>query len=176
VSVNIAQRQFADQKLLAWVRLCLERNGLAGDALVLELTENIILDNRAPAVERMLRFQKMGVRFAVDDFGKGHSSLARVHELPISILKIDGSFVRQISNGRPALVNAIVALARQLEMDVTAECVETSAQADHLRHLDCTAGQGRLFSPPVDADSILALARAGSRWQFNHGLSSEASA
>jgi EAL domain-containing protein (putative c-di-GMP-specific phosphodiesterase class I) len=175
VSVNIAQKQFSDQKLMVWVRSYLERNGLPGGALILELTENIILDSSAAAAERMLDFRKMGIRFAVDDFGKGHSSLARVHDLPISILKVDGSFVKEISKGRPALVNAIVALAHELKLDVTAECVETDAQAEHLRRIDCTAGQGKLFSAAMDADSLLALTRSDRHWHFNDNIASGAS-
>jgi diguanylate cyclase (GGDEF)-like protein/PAS domain S-box-containing protein len=174
VSVNIAHKQFADRQLAARVQSCLERDSLSGDALVLELTENIILDSSDVAVKRMKAFRELGIRFAVDDFGKGHSSLARVHELPISILKIDGSFVKELSNGRPALVNAIVALAHELELDVTAECIETPAQAVHLRRLDCTAGQGKLFSGPLEADSFLDLARSDPHWHFDDNRASGA--
>ncbi len=108
----------------------------------------------------------MGVRIAIDDFGTGYSNLAYLSRLPVSVLKLDGSFVRgfqiedRAAKGSPAdevIVEAMVQLAHRLGLTVTAECVETSAQATRLRRIGCDTGQGWLYSRPVPPDRISEL-------------------
>lgn len=172
VNVNIAEKQFMDPELPALLQSCLRRNNLDGTNLVLELTENAILGDTADAARRMYALGETGVRFALDDFGKGHSSLARLHALPIAILKVDCAFIQAIAEGRPALTDAIVALGHELNLTVTAECVETREQVRHLCALNCNTAQGNFFAPPTDPASFLDLMRSRTHWLLDSGHAS----
>lgn len=169
LNINVAEKQFLDAELPSLITSCLLRNGVAGSRLVLELTENMMLGDSADAANRMEMLRESGVRFALDDFGRGHSSLARLHELPISILKIDCTFIHAIDEGRPVLADAIIALAHELGLDVTAECVETQAVVEYLSRIDCTAAQGNFFGPPMSSDSLLELLRSRKHWRLAFG-------
>ncbi len=166
ISVNLATKQFVNPQLVPQVRHILQQNELEGGALILELTENMILDNDVFAAAKLEDFRDFGVRIAIDDFGTGHSSLGRLQDLPISILKIDGSFVERIQEGKPEIVDAVIALARQLKLDVTAERVETAAQCDHLREVECTSAQGSYFSTAVSGDAATDLLGGAGRWSI----------
>jgi diguanylate cyclase (GGDEF)-like protein len=166
VDVNVAERQFRESRFSSLVQSCLQESKVKGSRLVLELTENIILGDSADAAKRMDLLRETGVRFALDDFGKGHSSLARLHELPISILKVDCAFIRAIEEGRPILADAIVALGQKLDLEVTAECVETRTAVEHLCRLGCTAAQGNFFASPMTGDALLKLLQSRKNWQL----------
>ena len=172
ISVNLAGKQFAEPTFLKLVREILDESGLDGSALVLELTETMILENDAFAIERLQRFRELGIRFAIDDFGKGHSSLSRLQDLPLSILKIDGSFVDRIIEGKPEIVDAIIALAHTMKLEVTAECVETREQFAYLQKARCSSAQGLFLSDAVEAATAETFLRGRRPWQ----LSSNASA
>ncbi len=169
VSVNVAVRQVWDSDLVADVAEILAETGLPARLLQLELTESAVMGSAGRPLQALQALSDMGVRIAIDDFGTGYSNLAYLSRLPVSVLKLDGSFVRgfQYEEGEthtnPAdevIVEALVQLAHRLGITVTAECVETAAQAARLRRIGCDTGQGWLYSRPVPADRIAALLRA----------------
>ncbi|MDG4858415.1 EAL domain-containing protein [Streptomyces sp. T-3] len=168
VSVNVAVRQVWDSDLVADVAEILAETGLAPHLLQLELTESAVMGSAGRPLQALQALSDMGVRIAIDDFGTGYSNLAYLSRLPVSVLKLDGSFVRgfQYENGthpNPAdetIVEALVQLAHKLGLTVTAECVETADQADRLRRIGCDTGQGWLYSRAVPPDRISKLIHA----------------
>ncbi|MGW5093514.1 putative bifunctional diguanylate cyclase/phosphodiesterase [Streptomyces nodosus] len=169
VSVNVAVRQIWDSDLVADVAKVLAETGLAPHLLQLELTESAVMGSAGRPLQTLTALSDMGVRIAIDDFGTGYSNLAYLSRLPVSALKLDGSFVRGFqyegSGTRPnpadeVIVEAMIQLAHRLGLTVTAECVETSAQASRLRRIGCDTGQGWLYSRPVPPDRIPALVAA----------------
>ncbi|MBL1105237.1 GGDEF domain-containing protein [Streptomyces sp. 5-8] len=168
VSVNVAVRQVWDSDLVADVAETLAETGLAPHLLQLELTESAVMGSAGRPLQALQALSDMGVRIAIDDFGTGYSNLAYLSRLPVSALKLDGSFVRgfqyeEAAKGvmpNPAdevIVEAMIQLAHRLGLTVTAECVETSAQATRLRRIGCDTGQGWLYSRPVSPDRISEL-------------------
>ncbi|MFF4560915.1 putative bifunctional diguanylate cyclase/phosphodiesterase [Streptomyces sp. NPDC001435] len=166
VSVNVAVRQVWDSDLVADVAETLAETGLAPHLLQLELTESAVMGSAGRPLQALQALSDMGVRIAIDDFGTGYSNLAYLSRLPVSVLKLDGSFVRGFQYDDPGdrpnpadevVVEAMIQLAHRLGLTVTAECVETSAQATRLRHIGCDTGQGWLYSRPVSPDRISEL-------------------
>ncbi|AZS87053.1 EAL domain-containing protein [Streptomyces griseoviridis] len=175
VSVNVAVRQVWDSDLVADVAETLAETGLSPRLLQLELTESAVMGSAGRPLEALQALSDMGVGIAIDDFGTGYSNLAYLSRLPVSVLKLDGAFVRGFQyegdNGtaeaaaaavapNPAdevVVEAMIQLAHRLGLTVTAECVETSAQAARLRRIGCDTGQGWLYSRPVPPDRIPGL-------------------
>ncbi|MER5177035.1 EAL domain-containing protein [Streptomyces sp. NPDC002896] len=165
VSVNVAVRQVWDSDLVADVADILADTGLAPRLLQLELTESAVMGSAGRPLQALQALSDMGVRIAIDDFGTGYSNLAYLSRLPVSVLKLDGSFVRGFryddgTHPNPAdevIVEALVQLAHRLGLTVTAECVETSGQATRLRRIGCDTGQGWLYSRPVTPDRISEL-------------------
>ncbi|GHH32508.1 putative bifunctional diguanylate cyclase/phosphodiesterase [Streptomyces candidus] len=160
VSVNVAVRQVWDSDLVADVADILEETGLAPGLLQLELTESAVMGSAGRPLQALQALSDMGVHIAIDDFGTGYSNLAYLSRLPVSVLKLDGSFVRGFqdeAHPNPAdetIVEALVQLAHRLGLTVTAECVETAGQAARLRRIGCDTGQGWLYSRPVSPDRI----------------------
>ncbi|WP_051830588.1 putative bifunctional diguanylate cyclase/phosphodiesterase [Streptomyces violens] len=163
VSVNVAVRQVWDSDLVADVAGILAETGLAPELLQLELTESAVMGSAGRPLQALQALSDMGVRIAIDDFGTGYSNLAYLSRLPVSVLKLDGSFVRGFrseEHPNPAdetIVEALVALAHRLGLTVTAECVENAEQAARLRRIGCDTGQGWLYSRPLPADRVPAL-------------------
>ncbi|MFF3481836.1 putative bifunctional diguanylate cyclase/phosphodiesterase [Streptomyces sp. NPDC002701] len=177
VSVNVAVRQVWDSDLVSDVAAILAETGLAPHLLQLELTESAVMGSAGRPLQALQALSDMGVGIAIDDFGTGYSNLAYLSRLPVSVLKLDGSFVRgfQYESGdyeggdgsaappNPAdevVVEAMIQLAHRLGLTVTAECVETAGQAARLRRIGCDTGQGWLYSRPVPPDRISALLAA----------------
>jgi len=163
VAVNVSTAELSQPGLAArFLRLAGMRNG-SGVDLDVEITEGELLQDSASVTEALQQLRAEGVRVAIDDFGTGFSSLSRLSELPIDILKIDCSFVRRLTSDRAshAIVSTIIALARSYDLDTVAEGVETPAQFDILAALGCEISQGYLHSPAVPAQTIEALLRAG---------------
>ncbi|WP_254712203.1 bifunctional diguanylate cyclase/phosphodiesterase [Streptomyces sp. TRM64462] len=165
VSVNVAVRQVWDSDLVADVAEILEETGLPPHLLQLELTESAVMGSAGRPLQALQALSDMGVRIAIDDFGTGYSNLAYLSRLPVSALKLDGSFVRGFqdeAHPNPAdevIVEAMVDLAHRLGLTVTAECVETAGQADRLRRIGCDTGQGWLYSRAVPPERIAELLR-----------------
>ncbi|MFI7382938.1 putative bifunctional diguanylate cyclase/phosphodiesterase [Streptomyces sp. NPDC049813] len=167
VSVNVAVRQVWDSDLVADVARILAATRLPAELLQLELTESAVMGSTGRPLRALQDLSDMGVRIAIDDFGTGYSNLAYLSKLPVSVLKLDGAFVRGFPDGavdgRPedpadaVIVEAMVQLAHRLGLTVTAECVETVEQAERLRRIGCDTGQGWLYSRPVTAARISGL-------------------
>jgi diguanylate cyclase (GGDEF)-like protein/PAS domain S-box-containing protein len=153
MSVNLSARQFAQPDLIGQVRQVLQETGLDAKYLKLEITESAVMDNSEQAIETLKQLRALGVELSIDDFGTGYSSLSYLHRFPISMLKIDRSFVNQMTeqNENTELVRTIVMLAGNLGMDVVAEGIETETQLSQLQALDCKRGQGYYFARPMDA-------------------------
>ncbi|MDX3327787.1 MULTISPECIES: bifunctional diguanylate cyclase/phosphodiesterase [Streptomyces] len=165
ISVNVAVRQVRDSDLVTEVAEILAETGLAPGLLQLELTESAVMGSSGRPLRVLQALSDMGVRIAIDDFGTGYSNLAYLSRLPVSVLKLDGSFVRGFryeEGARPSpadetIVEAMVQLAHRLGLTVTAECVETSGQAERLRRIGCDTGQGWLYSRAVAPERIAEL-------------------
>ena len=151
LSVNVSARQFRQADFVNQVREVLAQTGANPHLLKLELTESMVLDNVTDTIAKMQTLRSLGVRFAMDDFGTGYSSLSALKRLPITQLKIDQSFVRDITDDANdvIIVKTIIAMANSLQLNVIAEGVETEAQLKLLQQCHCHAFQGYLFSKPV---------------------------
>ena len=163
VAVNLSARQFKQQHLARMVERTLRETGLDPGLLELELTEGTLMHHVDDTVQTLAQIDEMGVRLAIDDFGTGYSSLSYLKRFPLHTLKIDRSFVQDLSvdPNDAAIVTAIIGMARGLGLSVTAEGVETEAQAVFLRSLSCDLAQGFHFARPMPAtDLSLRLARA----------------
>jgi diguanylate cyclase (GGDEF)-like protein len=159
IAVNISARQFHDQDLSQTVIRILHESGLAPNFLDLELTESSIMQNSEFAADVLTRWKNLGINISIDDFGTGFSSLAALKRLPIDILKIDQSFVRDATTDQDdaAIVMAITTLAHNLRLKVVAEGVETEEQLRFLQLLRCDEIQGFFFSKPLPADLLVSL-------------------
>ncbi|MFG2624746.1 putative bifunctional diguanylate cyclase/phosphodiesterase [Streptomyces sp. NPDC048473] len=169
ISVNVAVRQVWDSDLVTDVAEILAETGLDPGLLQLELTESAVMGSAGRPLQALQSLSEMGVRIAIDDFGTGYSNLAYLSRLPVSVLKLDGSFVRGFrydEGDRPSpadetIVEAMVELAHRLGLTVTAECVETAGQAERLRRIGCDTGQGWLYSRAVAPERIAELIGSG---------------
>ena len=168
MAVNVSARQFREADFIGRIESLIARVGIDAFALELELTESVLVDDLEATLEKMARLRSHGVRFALDDFGTGYSSLAYLKRLPIDVLKIDRSFTMDIDapehsgqGKRPAvLIDAIVAMAHQLDLRVLAEGVETLAQQERLLRSGCDLFQGYRFSRPLPEAEFRAWAAA----------------
>ena len=163
IAINLSARQFRQKDLIGTIERVLGETGLAPSLLELELTESMLMHHAEETVTILTRLDEMGVHLAIDDFGTGYSSLSYLKRFPIHSLKIDRSFVRDISSDPDdaAIVTAIVAMARSLNLSVTAEGVETEEQAAFLRSLACHQAQGYHFGRPMSAAEFAARVGAG---------------
>ena len=153
VAVNVSPIQFSRSDFVQTVRRTLQTSGLEASFLELELTEGIVMQDLEATSQKLFALREMGVSVSIDDFGTGYSSLKYLQRLPIDCLKIDRSFVLEINHefGSQSLVRTIILLARELGLKVVAEGVETHAQFDVVRALECDRVQGYLFARPVSA-------------------------
>ncbi|HVW35041.1 MAG TPA: EAL domain-containing protein, partial [Acidimicrobiia bacterium] len=160
VTVNLSARQFADPGLIDVVAEALARAGLPPDALWLEITESVLMEEVEATADTLLALKRLGVRLSVDDFGTGYSSLSYLKRFPVDVLKIDRSFIDGLGTDPEdgAIVLAIMSLAHALRLDVVAEGVEHFHQLEALHHLGCTAVQGYLLGRPGPAGSLPLLA------------------
>ena len=152
VSVNLSARQFAESSLISNVAAILDHAGLEPGCLELEITESVVMDQSEASVERLRGLRALGVKLVLDDFGTGYSSLSYLRRLPLDTIKIDRSFVSGLGGADPAdgpIVQAVIALAHGLGIDVVAEGIETEAQLGSLRGLACDRGQGYWFARPL---------------------------
>ncbi|MBI4809607.1 MAG: PAS domain S-box protein [Nitrosomonadales bacterium] len=156
IAVNVSARQFRDAGFVGKVLGALKKSGVKPEALKLELTESLVLDNVEESIGKMRELKMLGVRFSVDDFGTGYSSLSYLSRLPIDQLKIDQAFVRDITTDRhdAAIVQTIISMAHSLGLEVIAEGVETPEQREFLELRGCLAYQGYLYARPVPVDQL----------------------
>ena len=162
IAVNVSAIEFQDRNFLDGVFKILDETGLDPSLLELELTESVLMKRAESTASILQALRKKGVQIAVDDFGTGYSSLSYLRMFPVDALKIDQSFVRQISAGDDtAIVTAVIAMARSLKLRVIAEGVETLEEAAFLRSRHCDEGQGYLFSRPMRAQQFATLLSTG---------------
>jgi len=159
LAVNLSPRQFTQQDLVAMVRRALDETGLDANYLELELTEGSVMEDDERAIVTLQELRDIGIKISIDDFGSGYSSLSRLEHLPINVLKIDQSFVRDMTNNlkSAAIMTAIITLAHNLDLKVVAEGVEVEEQSDFLRFLKCDLLQGYLFSRPLTTEAFASL-------------------
>ncbi|RYF57371.1 MAG: EAL domain-containing protein [Comamonadaceae bacterium] len=162
MSVNVSARQFRQPDFMEQIRTVLLQTGAPPDRLKLELTESLALDNVDDTIAKMTALRALGLRFSLDDFGTGQSSLSYLTRLPLDQLKIDQSFVRNIGiqHTDALIVQTIIGMAQSLGIDVIAEGVETDAQRAFLEMHGCTLCQGYLFSRPVPIEGLEQYLRA----------------
>ncbi len=153
ISVNVSPRQFRTPDFVDRVRQTIEQTGIDPAHLMIEITENMLVSHASDAIERMRALAALGLTFSIDDFGTGYSSFAYLKRLPLNEIKLDKSFVDDVpgSPGDTAMVEAILAMASRLGIEVVAEGVETCAQFHYLKANDCTRFQGFCFARPVPA-------------------------
>jgi diguanylate cyclase (GGDEF)-like protein/PAS domain S-box-containing protein len=152
MSVNLSVRQLQSETLVTDVRNALEVTGMPAEALVLEITESLMLTDTDFAMQQLHELKSLGIRLAMDDFGTGYSSLSYLSRFPVDILKMDRSFVGSADN--EALTSAIIALGASLSLEVVAEGIELPEQASSLEELGCELGQGYLFARPMDSAAL----------------------
>ena len=163
IAVNLSTRQLTHADLPAQVRAVLEETGLRPSSLTLEITESALMQSLQVGAAVLQELHEMEVHLDVDDFGTGYSSLAYLQSFPVQTLKVDRSFIRCMHSGtqQSEIVRAIVGLAHNLGMDVTAEGVETPQQIESLRALNCRRVQGFYFSRPIPAEEAEHLIASG---------------
>jgi diguanylate cyclase (GGDEF)-like protein/PAS domain S-box-containing protein len=163
IAVNLSARQFAQPGLVRDIEQVLDETGLAPGCLEIELTESLVMDDVEAAIRTMWELKSMGVKLSIDDFGTGYSSLSYLRRFPVDVLKIDRSFVRDITSSEDdaAMVSAIIELARGLRMRVIAEGVETEAQLDYLKRRGCDEVQGHVYARAASRADVEAMLRTG---------------
>lgn len=151
LSINVSPRQFRQADFVKRVQQIIQQSGAPADQLIFEVTEGVLIDDENGSIDRMTELNALGLRFSIDDFGTGYCSLAYLKRLPLYELKIDECFIRDTpaNSDDVAIVKLILAMARQLNLKVVAEGVETHAQAAFLTQNHCDAMQGFLFSRPM---------------------------
>ncbi|MEE7626692.1 EAL domain-containing protein [Methylobacter sp. Wu8] len=163
LAINISPVQFTHCNFVDSVNSAMELTGVNPAAIMLEITENLIIKNITEVIEKMRLLKQRGIRFSIDDFGTGYSSLAYLRRMPIDQLKIDRSFVQDITHNEndAAIVNTIIAMAGSLNLDIIAEGVETPEQVAYLADCGCNAFQGYWFSRPLPGTEVLSILDKG---------------
>jgi len=166
IAVNLSGRQFQRQNLPDLLTRVIAETGIEADDLELELTEGTIMSNAEANIEMLVMLKRMGLSVAIDDFGTGYSSLSYLKRFPVDVLKVDYSFVRDITNDENSaeLVRGIIDMAHGLKLKTVAEGVETQEQLEFLRKHGCDIIQGFLFSKAIPAEGFAALLREGRRF------------
>lgn len=156
VSINVSVKQFQEPHFYAIVEEILKRTRVSADWIKFELTESLIVDNVEETIEKITKLRSLGVKFSLDDFGTGYSSLSYLKKLPLDELKIDQSFVRDISTdiNDAMIVKTIIDMASNFDLEVVAEGVETQEQLQFLTENGCCIFQGYFFGKPMPHEEI----------------------
>jgi diguanylate cyclase (GGDEF)-like protein len=159
IAVNVSGRQFREENLVERFKMILIETGADASTLELELTESSLMESTEPTIDKLNALTNLGFKLSIDDFGTGYSSMSYLKRYPISKLKIDRSFVTDISfdSEDQAIAKAIIALGNSMEMRIIAEGIENEAQLSKLLELGCHQGQGFLVSPAVPPDQVVSL-------------------
>ncbi|MBY0579855.1 MAG: EAL domain-containing protein [Burkholderiales bacterium] len=163
ISINVSPRQFKQGDFSKMLEKILNETALSAHRLELEMTEGMLMHNTESTLAMLNQLKLLGVKLSLDDFGTGYSSLSYLKRFPLDVLKIDQSFVRDITDdpNDAAIVTAIIAMARSLKLKVIAEGVETLGQFSHLKDQGCHGFQGYYFSKPIPGESMTQLFQAG---------------
>jgi EAL domain-containing protein (putative c-di-GMP-specific phosphodiesterase class I) len=164
MAVNVSPRQLTDENLPPLLKNLVARYGLDAECIKLEVTESMLMQDIEKAALVLRSLQSVGFRIALDDFGTGYSNLSYLRQLPITAIKIDRSFVREIGQDQRCLdiVNGVIAFAKSLKLDVICEGIETELQRDAIRSTGCDVLQGYLIGKPMRASDFRALLLAQS--------------
>lgn len=167
MAVNLSPSQLGQPTLAPWIAECLQRHALPADALTLELTESVLVEDMGAAQRMLQALHALGVRLALDDFGTGYSSMAYLQRLPLDVIKIDRSFVDGIATESTdrAIARTILVLAHEMGLRTIAEGVETAEQMHALQQMQCDEMQGYFFGRPMEVDEATTLARGELRHQ-----------
>jgi len=159
MSINISACQLMEDNIVINIINIMKDYDVPGSCIELEITENAIMDDMDSIIRKLQELSSHGITIAIDDFGTGYSSLSYLHKLPIHTLKIDRTFLKEsrINKGDNTIINTIVAMAKGLSLNVIAEGVESQAQLEYLREIDCSEAQGFLFGKPLASDVISQL-------------------
>jgi EAL domain-containing protein (putative c-di-GMP-specific phosphodiesterase class I)/GGDEF domain-containing protein len=162
LSINVSAANLREDDLSTRVELLLLKHRLPAESIELELTESAVMDHSGMARDQLLALHAAGVRLAIDDFGTGHSSLSYLQQLPVHVVKIDQSFIRELEEGtrEQVLVQSIITLSHDLEYRVVAEGVESQAALQPLLSMGCDEAQGYFFSRPLEAEQLEIWVRA----------------
>jgi EAL domain-containing protein (putative c-di-GMP-specific phosphodiesterase class I) len=156
LSVNISMQQLEMDQFVVKALKIINRHQLPKNTLELEITEHAIMQDMDKAIDALTMLSHQGIRIAIDDFGTGYSSLGYLQNLPINTLKIDRSFVKGIKTTEDnSIIDAIIAMAKGLNLNLIAEGVENQTQIDHLRKAGCGLAQGFFYSHPVPEEELL---------------------
>ena len=161
MNINLSARQLADPSLVEDVRSAIARNRIAPERIVLEITESLLLDDAEATMAVLHELRGLGCLMAIDDFGTGYSSLGYLRRLPVNIVKLDKSFLDArlaTSDGERAFLESVLHVGRTLGLETVAEGIEDQATCETLRSIGCDKGQGFLFSRPVEAHAVAAIA------------------
>jgi EAL domain-containing protein (putative c-di-GMP-specific phosphodiesterase class I) len=169
ISVNLSNKHFKQPGLVNQIEQTLQTTGLDACSLMLEITESVIMENTTLATAILSQLRALGVHICLDDFGTGYSSLSYLHRFPIDTLKIDRSFVSNMSvgddeNSKIQIIQTIIILAHKLGIELIAEGVETKKQLAQLRQMKCKNAQGYFFSKPGDSKTVEALMATQPQW------------
>ncbi|HET8813589.1 MAG TPA: EAL domain-containing protein [Solirubrobacterales bacterium] len=173
LSVNVSALQLDTDDLIDHVTEALDASGLAPETLTMEITETTLMSNAEETARRLNELKRLGVRIAVDDFGTGYSSLAHLRQFPVDVLKIDRSFVSQLEEGGEGeiLLHTLVQLGKALEIETTAEGIESARDLSLIKAKECDNGQGFLFTRPLsaqDAESFFRQWSPDRRFELRH--------
>jgi polar amino acid transport system substrate-binding protein len=157
VSVNISAIQFLQSDLIKSIKSLLEKYEFNANCLQLEITENIFMENLELAAAILNEFKEMGIKIAIDDFGTGYSSLSYLSKLPVDVIKIDQSFIQNLSNNTDPIIDAIISMSHALNLEVIAEGVENSVQLGYLKQRDCDIMQGYYYSKAIKLENLESL-------------------
>ena len=158
ISVNLSARQLYEDDIVTVVNGALATSGLRPEDLILEITESILVSNKESILLKLASLRALGTRVAIDDFGTGYSSLSYLHQLPVDVLKVDRAFVAGVTDGpeEAALAQAVIKIAKVLNLTTIAEGIETEAQLSKLQRFGCKIGQGHLFAKALDVVQLAA--------------------
>ena len=166
ISINLSGRQFSDPNLVGGIFENIEKSGFNAEFLKIEITESALMENAQRSVSMLNQLKDLNIKVCVDDFGTGYSSLSYLHTFPIDTLKIDRSFVHDMSRNfrNMEIIRTIIMLAHNLKLDVIAEGVETAEQYAQLSALGCQFAQGFYFSRPVNSSDAALLIQQNRQW------------
>jgi diguanylate cyclase (GGDEF)-like protein/PAS domain S-box-containing protein len=170
IAINLSPSQFKDTKLISSLKDKMKKYNVSPSSIELEITEGVLLTNSKQVDKAINELSRLGVNIAMDDFGTGYSSLSYLRRYPFDILKIDRSFINDLTNNSQdrELVNSAIAMAHGLNIKVVAEGVETKEQLDYLKVMSCNYGQGYLFSKPIPSSEMSALLKNKGNWQSEY--------
>jgi EAL domain-containing protein (putative c-di-GMP-specific phosphodiesterase class I) len=156
IAINLSSKQFQDKKLLGLLVEVLDETSLDPSFLELEITESIVMEHPDDAAALLQEISQLGVRIAIDDFGTGYSSLAYLQKFPINTLKIDQTFVSEITHNdsKSVIVDSIISMADKLNLKVVAEGIETRSQLEFFKKRKCHEAQGYYFSRPLPTEKF----------------------